>query len=281
MSALAGIITLLSTVGLGLLITRIATVALMFTGVSKDLARFQARSAFTCCGFTTSESERLMDHPVRRRIVMLLMLLGNGVVVMAISSLIPVFLDTGQEGFRTQELAARILLLMAGIAVIWAISISKWIDKRLSAIIAWALRKFTHLDVQDYHSLLRLSEGYSVTELSAREGAWMVGKSLSTLRLADEGVQVLGIRRSSGEYVGTPTGTTYIRNGDTLLVYGRADQLVELENRKAGPEGDQEHERRRLQQQAAIEEQQNQDRRRGRNATPTTPTNSMEEPSVG
>ncbi len=272
MSALAGIVTLLSTVGLGLLITRIATVALTFTGVSKDLARFQARSAFTCCGFTTAESERLMDHPVRRRIVMLLMLLGNGVVVMAISSLIPVFLDTGEEGFKTQDIASRILLIMAGITLLWALSVSKWIDKRLSSVISWALRKFTTLDVQDYHSLLRLSEGYSVTELRAQEGAWMVGRNLADLRLADEGVQVLGIRRINGEYIGTPTGTTYIRNGDTLLVYGRAEQLAQLEKRQAGPEGDAEHEALVKLQRAAIEEQQLLDRRRGRNIAPRTPT---------
>lgn len=37
-----------------LLITRIATVALQLTGVSKANARFQARSAFTGVGYTTS-----------------------------------------------------------------------------------------------------------------------------------------------------------------------------------------------------------------------------------
>lgn len=264
MTAFAGIITLLVTVGMGLLITRIATVALTFTGVSKDLARFQARSAFTCCGFTTSESERLMDHPVRRRIVMFLMLLGNGVVVMAISSLIPVFLDVGSEGVRSQELALRLLLLVAGIAALWALSISKWIDNRMSAIIAWALRKFTRLEVLDYHSLLHLSEGYSVTEIQAGEGCWLVGNNLSQLRLADEGIQVLGIRRADGEYIGTPTGTTYIRNGDTLLTYGRAAQLSELETRRAGPEGDRAHEFRVQEQQLAIEEQQLMDRRGNR-----------------
>ena len=46
---------------------RIATVGLTMTGVSKDLAQFQALSAFTGSGFTTEESEEIVNHPLRRR----------------------------------------------------------------------------------------------------------------------------------------------------------------------------------------------------------------------
>ena len=35
------------------------------TGTSSELARFQARSAFTGVGFTTSEAESVVLHPVR------------------------------------------------------------------------------------------------------------------------------------------------------------------------------------------------------------------------
>lgn len=44
-------------------ITRIATIALTHTGLSRQTARFQARSAFTVVGYTTSESEKLVNHP--------------------------------------------------------------------------------------------------------------------------------------------------------------------------------------------------------------------------
>lgn len=40
-----------------LVVIRIAAVGLTMTGVSKDLAQFQALSAFTGSGFTTKESE--------------------------------------------------------------------------------------------------------------------------------------------------------------------------------------------------------------------------------
>ena len=66
------IISLLVTIALSLFVMRIGTTALMLTGVSRELARFQSRSAFTGVGYTTKESESITTHPVRRQIVMLL-----------------------------------------------------------------------------------------------------------------------------------------------------------------------------------------------------------------
>ncbi len=71
------VISLLLIVGLSLHVTRVATVALEHTGLARESARFQSRSAFTGVGFTTSEAESVVGHPVRRRIVMWLMMVGN------------------------------------------------------------------------------------------------------------------------------------------------------------------------------------------------------------
>jgi len=75
------IISLLMVLVFSLLITRIATIALTYTGLSRQSAKFQARSAFTEVGFTTSESEKVVNHPVRRRILLLMMLIGNAGIV--------------------------------------------------------------------------------------------------------------------------------------------------------------------------------------------------------
>ena len=262
MEALTGIIILFVALFVGLLITRIATVALVFTGLSRDLARFQARSAFTGCGFTTREAEQIVQHPVRRRIVMFLMLLGNGTVIVAISSLIPVFMvvpdDTGSHGFMVTY---RLLWLVLGLLLLWMLAASKWVDRQLSRLIGWALTRFTRLEVQDYHGLLRMSEGYTARELEVHPGDWVVARNLADLRLTDEGVQVLGIRRTNGDYVGTPTGSTFIRRDDTLVVYGRTAHLEELHRRKAGDAGDEAHKKRIAEQRKvleAIEEQEGQ-----------------------
>jgi hypothetical protein len=45
-----------------LLITRVATVIVTATGMSRQAARFQARAAFIGAGFTTSESAQVVDQ---------------------------------------------------------------------------------------------------------------------------------------------------------------------------------------------------------------------------
>lgn len=246
------IVSLLVVVSLSLVITRIATVALMATGLSRELAQFQARSAFVGVGFTTEESERVLEHPVRRRIIMWLMLVGNAGFIAAVSSLIPLFVTSGESPV---SFLTRMLLLLIGLALLWAVSVSKWVDRFLSKSTASALKRWARLDVWDYPYLLQLSSGYTVSELKVEPGDWVSGKNLAEVRLGDEGVQILGIRRSDGQYVGAPTGKTYLRRGDTLVVYGMVEHIAELDRRRADAAGDFAHEQRVQEQHHAIEQQ--------------------------
>jgi len=96
------IITLLLVVLISAIIVRIGAVALEMTGLSRDVAAFQAQSAFSGVGFTTSESEYVVSHPVRRRIIRILMLLGSAGVTSAIATLVLSFVGTTKEeaGYR-------------------------------------------------------------------------------------------------------------------------------------------------------------------------------------
>jgi hypothetical protein len=234
-------ISLLVVVTFALLITRIGTVALMFTGLSRELARFQARSAFMGVGFTTSESECVLQHPVRRRIIMTLMLLGNAGFIAAISALLPVFV-TAEQG--TGTFLMKLLGLACGLLLLWIVARSKWVDRQLSRFIERALRRWTRLEVWDYPDLLQLGAGYSVCRMTVEAGDWVENKNLAEVRLGDEGVQVLGIRRATGQYVGAPTGSTSLLAGDNLVVYGKTEQVAELDQRRAGSTGDRAHKKR-------------------------------------
>lgn len=118
---MVSIFSLLLILTLSILITRIATVALTHTGLCRKTARFQARSAFTGVGFTTTESEYVVNHPVRRRILLILMLLGNAGIVTAITSLILGFVPS--EG--SASVIPRILLLVAGVVALWSLATSR------------------------------------------------------------------------------------------------------------------------------------------------------------
>ena len=64
-----------------LLILWLGSIALEATGLERSKARFQALSALTGTGFTTSQAELIVEHPKRRQITTYLMLLGNTVII--------------------------------------------------------------------------------------------------------------------------------------------------------------------------------------------------------
>ncbi len=232
MTFVQAIIVLIIILCVNLLVNRIATVALTFTGMSREMARFQSRSAFCTVGFTTNEAESVVNHPVRRRIIMLLMLAGNagfvGIIVTAVSSL---------GGESPIPSTGKILMVVGVLGILWAIGSSKWIDDKLFRLISWTLKRVSNLEAYDYHALLHLQEGYYITTIEVGDEDWLKGRSLAQLRLADVGVTVLGIKRANGTFVGAPIGGAIIRNADTLIVYGVRESIERLDRQRDDPEG--------------------------------------------
>lgn len=249
---LIAILTLFLVVILSILVTRIATIAMTYTGLSRESARFQVRSAFTGSGFTTAESEMVVRHPVRRRIVLLLMLLGNAGIVTAVSSLILTFVRQGPVGLG---FTLKIVLLAAGLAALWTLASIQWVDRGLSLLIEKALKRLTSLDIHDYAGLLHLSGEYRLGELQVKQEDWLAGRDLRGAALRQEGIMVLGIERRDGTYTGTPKGHTTVLPGDILVLYGRANSIEDLDTRKKGREGDAAHRGAVQQQQEVVREE--------------------------
>lgn len=250
------IVTLLVVLTLSILLTRIATVALTHTGLSRESAKFQARSAFTGVGFTTSESEKVVSHPVRRRILLMLMLLGNAGIVTAVSTLIVSLININ----RSDTLIWQIALLVTGLILLWSLASSKWVDRHLSNAISKLLKSHTKLSVQDFSKLLHLAGDYQISELQVRQDDWIAGKPLSALGLREEGIIVLGINRIDGTYIGAPNGSTLIKEDDVLIIYGRANVIKQLDRRSAGFIGDLEHREGMIEQKEINEEEKQKDR---------------------
>jgi len=129
------------------------------------------------------------------------------------------------------------------------------VDRSLSRVIEWALRRWTDLDTRDYQSLLKLSGDFTVKELSVREGDWLADKLLKSCRLSEEGVIVLGIYRDDGDYVGAPKADTRIYPGDMLILYGRSGALREIDQRRADTNGEAAHDRAVSEQKRHVAEQ--------------------------
>ncbi len=254
---MGALISLLLILSLSILVTRIASVALAHTGLSREMARFQARSAFTGVGFTTDEAEHITGHPVRRRIVFTLMLLGNAGVVTGITSLLLTFIAPG-DGPDTWF---KLTLIAAGVALLWVVSSSDWIDRHLSGIISRMLDRFTDFQVRDYESVLHLRSGYRVYELRIDADDWLAERTLRSCDLREEGVLVLAVQRGEGTFLGAPQPDTCIHAGDVLIVYGRAQGVRSLDERKRDAAGDNEHESAVGAQRGVVAEEQAEDAR--------------------
>lgn len=221
---------------ISLLITRVATVALTLTGLSKEVARFQARSALSGVGFTTSEAESMVSHPVRRRVVMILMLLGSAGLVTAVATLMLSFVGTGRS-----ETLLRLGILLPALIVVYGLSLSKWVDHHLSRLIARLLTRWTDIDARDYAALLHLGGEYAVVEMPVEEGHWLAGRTVRDADLRAEGAVLLGVTRPDGTFIGAPQWDLPLSVNDVVIVYGPRELTAALSRRERGPGGDAEH----------------------------------------
>ncbi len=215
---------------LSLIVVRVAAVALTLTGMSREVARFQARSAWTGTGFTTAESEQVVSHPARREIISFLILLRNAGFVTAASALVLSFV--GVE--NTTEGWPRLGALMLGLVAL-RLRGEKRLDRQLDV-------ESHRLDAEAvyFYRYPRLCWTYSIwrantasRSLKVKAGDGLAGETLKRLKLPDEGVLVLGIARSGGEFLGAPHGDTEVHEGDVMLLYGRSSTLKHIDRRRA------------------------------------------------
>jgi len=169
---MVAIFSLLLVVWLSTLVTKIGAMALTLTGLSHEISIFQARSAFSGVGFTTLEAEAIANHPVRRRIIMIMMLIGNLGVATVAATLIVSFMDTS----ASEVWWLNIIILIVGLAALWFLANSRWFERRLNKVIAWSLNRWTSLTVKDYSALLHLRSGFIISEKLVSEGNWLVNK---------------------------------------------------------------------------------------------------------
>lgn len=236
---MTALISFLAILVLSTLAVRVATVALTMTGISRDVAHFQALSAFTGVGFTTEEAETIINHPLRRRIISYVIRLGNLGLVTTVASLLLTFVGLDSAGQRF----SRLIILIIALIVLGLMAISRPLDRVLSRIIRRVLSRWSDFNIklQDYEAILNLTNGYGVGEVVVQEDSWVAEKTLAEAQLHKEGIIVLGITRDDGSYVGAPQAETRVCVGDQLILYGQEENIADLDMRLTGSTGDASH----------------------------------------
>ncbi len=221
------------------IVIKLGGMALEMTGLSTEIAIFEAQSAFSGVGFTTSESESIIYHPIRRKIIRVLMITGSAGLTSAIATLVLTFV--GQTKGVTVIRAGAIAI---GLIILYFIFRSKRVDQAVTDFFRIILKKYTTLKLYDYEKLFRLTKGFTISKFKVKKEFWLAEQILRDLKLHQEGVLIMGIiRQTDGKekFVGAPRGDTRIEIGDTIVVYGKEESIGALAKRIKGIEGDLEH----------------------------------------
>ena len=221
---MGALLTLLIIAIASMIIVRFGTMALSATGMGHDAAVFQACSAFFGVGFTTREAEYVMRHPIRRRIIVHLIILGNIGLTSALATLIVTFTQT--QGIR--ETVDQLLWIAGGAVVLTLLTRLPFVKRMVDYTIRFSLRGARSLRIHDYDMLLRVSSGYCVSDIPILGEGPLAGKQLRESHPTDRGLLILGIEKSDGHYIGAPGPEDIIMVGDIVTVYGRESAMQEL-----------------------------------------------------
>lgn len=222
MSGLYLLLPTLLVIVLSFLMVRAAAIALIMTGMEEQRARFQALSAFTGTGFTTREAEIVVNHPLRRRIVTWLMILGNaGIVTVIVSATSSVVTSQGYQ------LPIGIAILIVAIYVFYKLASRGGLTGRWERFIENRLLKSRAF--QDYvtEDLFLVKEEFGLMRVIATQSSSLPGRPLSEAILSANDFLVLGIERGRN-WIRFPKSSTVIEESDRIIVYGHSPTLHKM-----------------------------------------------------
>jgi hypothetical protein len=222
MSGLYFLFPALLAVLISFLAVRAGAIALMMTGLDQKKARFQALSAFTGTGFTTREAERVVNHPLRRKIASWLMVLGNAGIVTVI-----VTITSSLVTSRGHTIPVYLLILVIGLYLIYRIAGHTGFMRLWERFMEDRLQKFEAFEEEATEDLLRFVEGYGLVRAIIREDSPLICSALSKCRLTERRVLVLGIERGKA-WIPVPKAKEPIRKDDRVVMYGPLEALKSL-----------------------------------------------------
>ncbi len=205
-------ISLVVILTISMVIVRTASVALRHTGLPDAVARFQCLSAFTGSGFTTSETEQIVNYPIRRKVISWLMIIGN----LGLASVIATLVISLASGERTMgSMVTQIVWLGGGAALIWVVMLNPRTDAVMCALIGRILDSTTELGRRQYVRTLQVADGYSVVNhVITEQGAGTLGDLMTgTLRC-------LAVHHANGADNTAPGPDVALNLRDVLIVYG-------------------------------------------------------------
>ncbi|MFD9628593.1 hypothetical protein [Peribacillus muralis] len=200
------------------LVIEISVTLLKLTGLKSKVARFQVISMLTGTGFTTDESKSIIDHPVRRKISMFLILFGAFSLAVIISSISTLLSDD----LRLTELS-----IIIGILVVATVFIkSPFMNNRLSAKMKSEMYNHYELWQHPIEDVLFLEDDDVVMKIDIYEKSELIDVKVGDMLPQEADINLLFVE--SGEVKLRKELCEYkIKLGDILFLYGNKKEIEE------------------------------------------------------
>lgn len=219
------VITLSLIIFLQLLANRVGAIVLVFTGLSEDVAKFQARSALFGCGFTTVESEEVMSNPVRRKIIYKLMFLGHVGIIATISGTI---LGVVKLGNSEESVIYHCSLFFGSLIVVGLLARSALFERLLYKGFRLISKRFNLFSSYRMAHIATLPHNHTVMEYAVKPRHPDV--LISTLKNEESAVTILAIHQNDGKFTSRPALETEIHGNDILYLYGTEKEIARFIN---------------------------------------------------
>lgn len=219
-------VVFISFVLLFLIVVEVFSILLKLTGLHHKKARFQVISLLTSTGFSTKESEQIVQHPTRRKIASMIMIFGYASSVTLVSFVIKIL----EKDARSISILVVIFAIM--VVVLYLLSKIEIIDK-IEAYLEDNIRTnslWLKFDENEQEIISR-NKGYGIVEIYLKEGHKIIDKSIEECKLTSIEIQILCIDKN-GELVKFPTKEYVFAVKDRITVYGNLKNINMLFNSK-------------------------------------------------
>ncbi|MBT2637750.1 MULTISPECIES: TrkA C-terminal domain-containing protein [unclassified Bacillus (in: firmicutes)] len=200
-------------------VIEINTSIFVATGLDRKIARFQVISMLTGTGFTTGESELIIDHPVRRKLGAFLILFGAfslAVIISAISKLL-------SDSFYTMEIAYVAVGLLALLFILKAPTVQKKIGQKMKS----ELKENYELADLPISDVLLMDDDDEVREIALKEDSRYADRTFDEIVDKEDDVMLLFIKRGAIN-IRNKAYDTKLEPGDKLILYGNNPRIEEI-----------------------------------------------------
>ena len=200
-----------------IIIVEISAISLKLTGMDLHMARFQALSALVTAGYTTSHSEMVVKHHTRRRIIMVLMVMGY----LGTATIVTALIDIMRHPLTLLQVATAVALILIAVSIATTRSIRARLDKGIEQQLT---RRYRSMQSRTVEEVLHLDRQYGVAEVVLRKDHHLIGQTIASSKVRDAEIFILAIERGT-EFIHSPRGSQILEGEDKLIVYGKLQKI--------------------------------------------------------